>query len=165
MLRREVWTKAAKVVAFVSKVVVNDIQDYRKADVVRGVDQPLESCGAAITCLHCIRRNAVVSPVTLARKGSYRHDLDCGDTKIFKIRQPLAYATESATWTEGPNMQFVDNVLRKCKSAPMLIGPGKCVGIYDLSRSVNALGQKTGNWIGNGFVVIQLVQVSVARPC
>ena len=64
----EVGSKIGEIIAFGTQMVVDDIERDAEIFVVTGVDQPLQSEGAAVGILHRKRENAVVSPISLARK-------------------------------------------------------------------------------------------------
>src|SRR5258708_16995029 len=58
----KVRAKKAQIIAFVAQMVVDHIENYRQANPVGSIDQSLKSQGAAVTGLHCVGRDAVISP-------------------------------------------------------------------------------------------------------
>src|SRR6185437_14235305 len=87
MLVSKIRTKEPQVISFIAKMVVNHVKNYSEANCMRCVYQPLKTFRAAITGLHCVRRNAVITPVARSGKGGDRHDFNHGDAKLFQIRK------------------------------------------------------------------------------
>ena len=82
MMRGKVRPKLRQVISFRAEMVVNHIEHYRQPNAMSGINQSLQPFRTAVIGLHCVRRRAVVSPVTSARAGRDRHDLNHSDAEF-----------------------------------------------------------------------------------
>src|SRR5215470_5835585 len=83
----KIRAKTAQIISFGTKVVVYHIQHHGQATLMTGIDQPFEPLWPAIRGLRGKRIDAVVAPVTAARKLRNRHEFQCGNTNILELAQ------------------------------------------------------------------------------
>src|SRR5581483_7872896 len=108
--------------------------------------------------------NAVVAPVSGARKLGDRHDLDRSDAElIFEVIKPGNDRIKSALRGNGSDMKLVDNVIFQRHAAPNRTAPVKGVGIDHFGRSVNAFRLKTGVRIGALRRMIEPIKIARTR--
>src|SRR5262245_48816578 len=69
----EIRPEAREIIPFRPEMVVNDVKDHRQPGLVAGVDEPLQSRRPAVYAMRREWINAVVAPVSLARKFGDRH--------------------------------------------------------------------------------------------
>ncbi len=124
-----------------------------------GIDKFLQAGGAAVGRLWRVQAGAVVSPVAISGKLRDRHDLNCGDTEIAKIRKPRNDALKCALGREGAGVEFVDDEVFQRNAGPALIGPAERVGIEDARRTVYAAGLPARNRIGALAFAIENIEI------
>src|SRR5215510_4500277 len=79
---RKIRAKTAQIISFGAKVVVHHIQHHGQATLMTGIDQPFEPLWPAIRGLRGKRIDAVVAPVTAARKLRDRHEFNRADPNV-----------------------------------------------------------------------------------
>ncbi len=146
---REVRAEVGEIVPLGSEVVVDDVQDDGEAAPVRGVDEPLESLGAAVARLGRVEGHAVVAPVAIARELGDGHDLDCGDAQVAQRPQPLDDGVERAGRRERADVQLVEDVVRHLGRAPTVVGPTKRGRVDHTRRAVHAVRLMAAHGIGS----------------
>ena len=142
VVRREVRTEVAQVIAFRAEMVVNHIENHRQPAAMRGIDESFECLGATVAGLHGVGRHAVISPIAHARESRHRHHLDHRNPQLLQVFEPGNGAVERAFRRKSPNMQFVNDVIAERKPAPSFVAPVECRRINDLGRAVHTFGQK-----------------------
>ena len=159
----EVRAEEPQIISFIAKMVVNHVKHYSQADCMRGIDQSLETFRSAITCLHCVGRDAIITPVARAGKSRDGHDFNYGDAKFLQVRQLGNGGIERSFRRKRANMEFVDYVVAQWKAAPGGVSPRKAFWIDDLSWAVNTFRQQPRYGIRNRFVLVDDVKIFVAR--
>src|SRR5579871_1777714 len=74
-----------------------------------------------------------------------------------------AVARRGPVRVERAGMKFVEYVVFQWKAAPSGIIPDKGLWIHDLRGAVYTFGEKARNGVRHRFVVVYLVEISVAR--
>ena len=87
---------------------------------VRRIDQALQIIRRAITAFRRKRQNAVIAPISCARKFCNGHQLNCGDSKLCQTRQFLCDAREAAKQSD---MKFINCCLPPGSAAPSSVAP------------------------------------------
>src|SRR5579862_3069756 len=119
----EVRREIRGVIAFGAEVVVDDIKDDSDAGAVAGVYETLERFAAAVRILHGEGIDAVIAPVSLARKLRDRHRFNRRDAKILERFKARDDGVEGALGSEGADVKLIDNILRERQATPGLILP------------------------------------------
>ena len=88
---------------------------------MRGIHQPLKTVRAAITGLHRVRRNAVITPVARAGKSSNWHDFNRGNANIMEIWKPGNNAFERSFGCECCGVELVNYEVLERDARPALV--------------------------------------------
>ena len=106
---REVRAEFAEVISLRAKMVVDHIENDGQSANVSGIDEPLQAQRPAIRILRREDVDAVVAPVSRARKLGHRHDFDGGDPQLRKFVEVRDHAIESAFRSVGADVQLVQH--------------------------------------------------------
>src|SRR5689334_14476 len=128
-------------------MVVNDVECYGHSLLMASVYQPLQSCGASVRVLHCIRVDAVIAPVSVSRKLCYRHKFDCGDPQILQLANSGNDRVECSLWRKCSDMKFIEDILFQGNAEPTVVSPCDVRSHY-FGRTVHSLRLKSrsGVW-------------------
>ena len=163
VVRGKVRTEVAQVIAFWPEMVVDHVENHRQPDAMRGIDESLKAFGTTVVRLHGVGRDAVIPPIAHARKSGYRHHLDHRDPQLLQVLQLRDSAVEGAIRREGPDVQFVNNVIAESEPAPSIVAPLKRRRIDDLGWAVHTLGEEARHRIRNRRTTVENVGVTIAR--
>src|SRR5262245_11534521 len=136
---RKIRAKIAQIVSFGSKVVVHYIQHHSQATLMTGIDQPFEPFWPAIRGLRGKRIDAVVAPVTAARKLRDRHEFNRADPNVPEFVQVGDDGSERSFRGKRADVEFIEKVLLQGDAGPVLILPGE-MEVHNLRGSVHVLG-------------------------
>ena len=109
----------------------HEVEDHGEAGGVGGVDEPGEPLGAAVARLRAPQERAVVAPAALAGELRDRHDLDDGEAELRERRQVLDGGVERPRLRERPDVQLVDDRVRRGRRREALVGPRDRAGVED----------------------------------
>src|SRR4030095_13944746 len=107
---RKIRAKIAQIVSFGSKVVVYHIQHHSQSALMTGIDQPFEPLRPAIRGLRGKRIDAVVAPVTAARKLRNGHEFQRGNTNVLDLVQVWDDSLKCHFRGKRPDVEFIKNV-------------------------------------------------------
>src|SRR5579862_9056996 len=107
----EIRTILAKVISFRAKVVVDHIQTYGEFLGMRGVNEFMEICNAAIAVLKCERKNAVIPPVPTPGELRKWHQLDRRYAEIRELVEMRYESRERAIARKCSDVQLVKDAV------------------------------------------------------
>ena len=113
-------------------MVVNDIEYYAYAALMRGVYELLEIVGAAIAGIRSIRLHPIIAPVPSTRKIADRHDFDSRHTEIRQMVKSIDCGFERALRGKSADMEFIKNYFAP-RSSPPIHTPWVVVRVYDFT--------------------------------
>src|SRR6266850_3655295 len=141
-------------------MIANDVQNYRQAAPMAGIDEQFQIRWTAVGILRGKWINAVVTPVSRAGELRDRHKLDRGDAELAEIIEIGSERGERSRRGETADVKLVDDVIFKRDAAPVLIGPGK-FGIYDCRRAMHSLRLQTRSRISSLVAVFELKKIKI----
>ena len=159
----EVGPEIPQVVAFRAQVVVDHVQQHGQTPAMAGVHQPFQPLGSAIALLHRKGINAVVAPVTAARKLGHRHDFHRGEAQLLEVVQMGDNRVKGAGGGEGAHVQLIDDKIFQGQAEPALVFPGK-VGVRHLGGPVHVFRLMPGGRVGTFCLPVETVEITAARP-
>src|ERR1700722_1958269 len=157
----EVRREIRGVIAFWSKVVVDNIEHNSGVGLVARVHEALERFTTSIGILHGEGIDAVVAPVSVARKLRDGHQFNRRDAKIPERLKAGNDRVECALGCEGADMKFINHILRKRYAAPGLIFPIEA-RTDDLRWTVHTVRLRFGRRIRQIFVSIEPIFIFCA---
>ena len=147
-----------------AKVVVDDVEQHRQAEAVRGVDERAQVVGSSIAARGGEQRRAVVSPVPSPWELRHRHQLDCGDAEPAEVREPAGHPGKGPLGRERADVQFIDGECRRRRRRPVLVGPPEGGRVDDLGAAVYAVRLGARRRIRKRPLVVEQEPVAIAGP-
>ena len=146
----KLWRIQMQIIAFGSKVVVDDVEKHHELVRVRRVDQSLQIVTRPVACVRCERQHAVVTPVPAAGEIRHRHQLDRGHADLGEITEPLDRGRERPCMGERADVEFVDDRFFPGATAPRVIAPVEPERIDHHRCRVHVVGIGARGGIGDG---------------
>src|SRR5512132_3045731 len=129
-------------------MVVDDVLDHCQTGLVTRVDELHVGKRAAVVLMNGVPEHPVVAPVVRAVEGVYRHEFHEVDAKLDEVVEPLDRRCQGSFWSEGPDMQLVDNAAGKLATGPLLVRPEVLAGIEGSRPAVDPARLSSGARIG-----------------
>ena len=104
-------------------VVVDDVEDHRQAERVRGVDELLQAVRPAVGGLGRAQVDAVVAPAVRAGELRDRHHLDRRHAELGERLQMRDRAFEGPLGRERADVQLVDDAVGQVRRPEVAVGP------------------------------------------
>jgi len=143
-------------------MVVDDIDNDGDAAAMGGIDETPESVDPAIGVLNGEGKDAVITPVALARTLSKWHQLDRVDAEFEKVIQTRDNAVEILSGRKGSGVQFVNDGVAERYSLPAVVGPLKLPPVDHRRQGMHAVGLTKGSGVGEGFASIDRKPIPVS---
>src|ERR1700679_276739 len=116
---------------------------------MRALNEIFKIFRAAVDAIGRKGKNAVVSPVALARKIGKRHQLEGSNSEIDKGIETIVYRRKSSGGRERAYVQLIDDGLLPRPAAPGFIMPIKVPRIDDFAGPMHITRLEAGGWIRN----------------
>lgn len=153
-----------QIVAFGTKMIVDDIQKYHQTLGVRRLDQGLQQFRTAVLPLRRKRLHAVIAPVVPAGCFGKRHQFDSGDPQSYQMIEFFADASVGSGRRKSADMQFVEHGLLPGAAVPCGVLPGEGGGVDHLARAVNIVGLMARRRVGHRLAGVDDIGIAAAWP-
>src|SRR5450755_3415987 len=121
---------------------------------MRGLDEILKIFWMAIRCVGREWQHTVVSPISPAGKIAHRHQFQCSDADVGEIIQPFCHSSKRSGWTEGSNVEFVDDGVLPGSTLPAIILPVKSTGVDNFAGAVHVSRLKARRRVWHAMLAI-----------
>ena len=118
-------------------MVQHDIEHYRQAMAVRGVDKGFKIVRRAVGGMRRVEQHAVVAPAAVAAKLGERHHFNHRYAKFGQTRQLIDSGAEGAFRRKGAHVHLIDHTLFPRAAFPGGVLPGIAGGIDHQRGAVN----------------------------
>ncbi len=144
-------------------MVVHHVQDHCHSPPVTRIHELPQAAGPAVALLHREGISPVVAPIARAGKLCDRHELERRDSEIDEVAQPLHDPAKISRTREGTDVHLVNDVRRKGKPFPPMVGPGKLARDH-LRWTVYPLRLQSRSRVGPLLSSVETVEIPLARP-
>jgi hypothetical protein len=160
----EVRAELAEVVPVGAEVVVDDVEHDGEPVRVAGVDEPLETVGAAVRVMRCPEVDAVVAPAV--RPGELRdgHELDGRHAEVDEPGELRDRRAEGPRGRERADVQLVEDGRRERPGAPAGVRPAEGAVVDEARRPVHAGRLEGRAGVGPGRSAVEREGVVGAGP-
>src|ERR1700730_6822650 len=162
-LGKELRRIRIKVISFRAKVVADNIQQDHNSAAMGSLNKVLKIFGTAVATVWREGINAVIAPISPARKVGDGHQLQRCDSKISEVIELFAYSHESPGGSEGSHVQFIDDSFLPAAAMPVAIPPVESRWVDHFARLVHVPRLKTGRWIWNVLRIVDAERILRSR--
>src|ERR1700737_3459031 len=152
----------AEIISIRAKVVVDDIEKHHDPPRVSGLNQVFQVLRTSIGAVRRKRKDSIVAPIALPGKIRKRHELEGRDPEVAEIIELLLDGRERSFRTERTDVKLVNHYLFPWPAVPGEIAPIKAGGIDHLAWTMNVLGLKPRDGIGNPWPIIDLILIKTS---